>query len=270
MGPIFAGPWSGIPNLLITNILGLLVIAGGAFLADWFGKKYAPFVIVGLLSGLQIMVSFTSSKFTVLIFGGTEFFIIAGSLMYPILALGEDYLNEFYGKSIARSAVVAQFIIRALSTIFLIWLIFLPAPEFQQENFTVFRDLMGIVPRVAIASMLATYFGGLLNVHIFDRIKKQSGGGMLWLRTFVSTVVGLFVNAIVFTFLAFAFTIPWSAMLQMVLISAAVRVITGFLEIPFLYGMTYLRKRNIILKDETPLLIRPSSETGEEDLTQEP
>ncbi|SDK94714.1 queuosine precursor transporter [Natronincola ferrireducens] len=257
MGPLITGPWSGIPNLLLTNIFGLAVIATGAYLSEKLGKKYAPFVLVGLLSGLQIMVSFTSSKFVALTVGGVEFFIIAGSLMYPILALGEDYLNEFYGREIAKSAVTAQFIVRALSTIFLIWLIFLPAPSFAEENFTIFKDLMGIVPRVAISSMLGTYIGGLLNVHIFAKLKKKTEGGMLWLRTLVSTIVGLFANAIIFTLLAFAFTVPASALLQMILISATVRIITGFLEIIFLYGMAMLRDKGLILQADEPILVGP-------------
>ena len=49
------GPWSGIPNLIITIGLGLIVIIIGAILADKMGKKYAPFIMVGLMAGLQIM-----------------------------------------------------------------------------------------------------------------------------------------------------------------------------------------------------------------------
>lgn len=255
MNAVFSGPWSGIPNLIITIFLGLLVIASGAFFADKYGKRYAPLVMVGILSGLQIMVSFTSSKFVTLTVGGVEFFIIAGSLMYPILALGEDYLNEFYGRAVAKSAVIAQFIVRALSTLFLIWIIYLPAPSFSQENFFIFRDLMGIVPRVAISSIIATYLGGLLNVHIFAKIKQKTDGGLLWLRTLVSTIVGLFANAVLFTFLAFSFTVPLSSMVQMITISVIVRVVTGFLELFFLYGMHYLKDKGWILQDTEAVVI---------------
>lgn len=260
---LITGPWSGIPNLLITVILGLVVISAGIYLSEKFGKQYAPLVMVGLMSGLQIMVSFTSGKFVTLNMGGKEFFIIAGSLMYPVLALGEDFLNEFYGPKVAKSSIYAQFISRALTTLFLIWLIYLPEPTFKAGNFEIFKTLMGIVPRVAIASMLATYVGGLINVNIFDRIKKKTGGSLLWLRTVTSTVVGLFVNAIVFTLLAFAGTVPASAMLEMVLISVTVRTITGFIEVPFLYILTGLRDKGYILKSDEPILISPLS--GQED-----
>ncbi len=255
---LITGPWSGIPNLLLTAGFGLIVIVVGAVLADRFGKAYAPFIMVGMMAGLQIMVSFTSSKNCTLTVGGQEFFIIAGSLMYPILACGEDYINEFYGREIAKSSVTCQFIVRALSTIYLIWLIYLPCPAAEVENYTMFAKLMGVVPRVAISSMIATYIGGLLNVHIFAKIKGQTGDKMLWLRTLVSTCVGLFVNAIIFTLLAFAGTKPIPVMIQMILISVVVRLATGVLELIFLYFMTFLRKAGVILKDAAPITITPS------------
>lgn len=255
---LITGPWSGIPNLLLTLIFGLIVIVVGSVLADRFGKKYAPFIMVGLMAGLQIMVSFTSSKNCTIMLGGQDFFIIAGSLMYPILACGEDYINEFYGPEIAKSSVTCQFIVRALTTIYLMWLIFLPNPAGSEENYTMFAKLNGVVPRIAIASMIATYIGGLLNVHLFAKIKNKTGGNKLWLRTFVSTAVGLVVNAIIFTLLAFVGTKSVSAMAQMVLISVSVRLATGVLELAFLYFMTFLRNKGVILKDASEIVITPA------------
>ncbi len=255
---LITGPWSGIPNLLLTAGLGLITIIIGAVLADKFGKKYAPFIMVGLMAGLQIMVSFTSSKFVTLTLGGQEFFIIAGSLMYPILACGEDYINEFYGRDIAKSSVTCQFIVRALTTAYLIWLIFLPNPVAEADNYIMFEALNSLVPRVAIASMIATYIGGLLNVHLFSKIKGKTGTSKLWLRTFVSTSVGLVVNAFLFTFLAFVGSRSFSVMVQMVIISVSVRLATGVLELIFLYFMTFLKNKKVILADAAEIVIRPT------------
>lgn len=255
MGPLITGPWSGIPNLLITGALSLIVIGLGAYLCDRVAKEYSSYAFVGLMVGLQIMVSFTSSKFVALTVGGKEFIIIAGSLMYPVLACGDDYLNEFYGEKIAKSSVYGQFIARSLTTAYLIWLIYLPEPAIKQGNFIMFRDLMGIVPRVAISSIIATYIGGILNVNIFAKIKAKTEGKMLWLRTLVSTLVGLAVNAMVFTFLAFAFTMPVKSLFEMVFISVIVRSATGFLELLFLYIMTFLKDKGYILKEHENLSV---------------
>jgi uncharacterized integral membrane protein (TIGR00697 family) len=254
------GPWSGIANVALTLAFGLILIIVAAVWADRFGKGYAPVIMVGLMAGLQMLVSVTSAKNVGLTFGGQTFFIIAGSLMYPILACGEDYINEFYGKDVAKSSVLAQLIIRVLSTLFLVWIIFLPSPPNGEVNYTMFATLMGIVPRVAASSIIATYIGGILNVNIFAKIKKQTGGKKLWLRTFVSTVVGLTTNAILFTFLAFVGLRSVDQMLQMIFISVSVRLFTGFIELGFLYFMKYLQHAGLILKNPKDLVISSKSE----------
>ena len=258
MVPFITGAWSGIPNLFITLGYGLVIIIVAAIWADRYGKGYAPVILVALMSGLQIMVSFTSAKFVGLTFGGQTFFIIAGSLMYPLLACGEDYINEFYGKKLAKSSVLAQLIVRVLTTLFLVWIIFLPAPESGQENFDMFAKLMGIVPRVAFASITATYLGGLLNVHLFAKIKEKTKGNMLWLRVTVSTTVGLTLNAFIFTLLAFVGVRPWDQIVQMVVLSVSVRLVTGVVELLFLYFMKFLQKSGVILKDAKDLVISPT------------
>jgi len=252
---LFTGPWSGIPNVALTLFFGLVFIVIAAIWADRFGKGYAPVILVGLMAGLQMLVSVTSAKNVGLYFGGQSFFIIAGSLMFPILACGEDYINEFYGRDVAKASVLAQLIIRVLSTLFLVWIIFLPSPPNGEANYSMFATLMGVVPRVAASSIIASYIGGILNVNIFAKIKKQTGGKKLWLRTFVSTFVGLTTNAVLFTLLAFVGLRTVDQMLQMVFISVSVRLFTGFLELGFLYFMKYLRDKGFILRDVKDLVI---------------
>ena len=237
------GSWSGIPNLAITILFGLIVICIAAFFAEKHGKEKAPYIMVGVMVGLQMMVSFTSSKNCSLIMNGKDFFIIAGSLMYPILACGDDYLNEFYGKSIAKASVKAQLITRILSTLYLIWIIYLPCPSGDTDNFTMFKTLMNVVPRVTVASIIATYIGGILNVNVFSKIKEKTDGKMLWLRTFVSTAIGLLFNIVLFTLLAFIGVKSFQQMLQMITISVVIRIFTAFIEIAFLYLMKIMNAK---------------------------
>lgn len=240
---LITGSWSGIPNLAITIILGMLVISVSAFFAEKQGKEKAPYIMVGVMVGLQMMVSFTSSKNCSLIMNNQDFFIIAGSLMYPILACGDDYLNEFYGKDVAKCSVNSQLITRILSTLYLIWIIYLPCPVGETENYTMFATLMNVVPRVTVASIIATYIGGILNVNIFSKIKEKTNGKMLWLRTFISTAVGLLFNIVLFTLLAFVGEKSFSQMLQMILISVIIRIFTAFIEVAFLYAMRIMNNK---------------------------
>ena len=164
--PIFSGEWSGIPNVLITIVMGLVLMTLAAIVADRVNRKMCKHIIMGLTVGLYMMVSFTSSKSCSIIVGGKEFFIIAGSLMFPVLAYGLDIINEFWGKKSAKAAVHAQLIARILTTVYLIWIIYLPAPSGEQENFFMFRDLMQILPRITAASVIAGYISGVFDIHV--------------------------------------------------------------------------------------------------------
>jgi uncharacterized integral membrane protein (TIGR00697 family) len=255
MLPLITGPWSGIANLLITLGLGLFLFTIAAIWADRYGKGYAPVILVAFMAGLQMLVSVTSAKFVGLTFGGQTFFIIAGSLMYPLLACGEDYINEYYGKKLAKSSVIAQLIVRVLTTIFIIWVIYLPAPANGQANFDNFASIFGIVPRVAFSSIVATYIGGLLNVNIFSKLKEKTNGKMLWLRVFASTTVSLIVNAIIFNLIAFVGVRPFTDIISIIVLSVGIRLLTGFIELGFLETMKLLKNAKIILQDKNDLVI---------------
>jgi len=52
MDPFIVGPWSGVLNLIITLVYGLVIIVVAAVWADRFGKGYAPVILVALMSGV--------------------------------------------------------------------------------------------------------------------------------------------------------------------------------------------------------------------------
>lgn len=106
-----------------------------------------------------------------------------------------------------------------------------------------FATLMNVVPRVTVASIIATYIGGIMNVNIFSKIKEKTDGKMLWLRTFISTAIGLLFNIVLFTLLAFVGVKSISQMLQMILISVVIRIFTSFIEIAFLYAMRVMNNK---------------------------
>lgn len=168
---MYISQWSGVLTIIGSISLGLLLLGFCAVYITLFQKDKAEFLWVGILAGLQILISFTSAKECGIILAGKEFFIIAGSLIYPILACGEDYINEFYGKQIAKNALVAQIISRIITTIYMVLLIRIPAPSLSKDNYNAFYELMNILPRIAVSSIIATYIAGLINVTLYSKSK---------------------------------------------------------------------------------------------------
>lgn len=235
--------WSGVITIISSIGLGLLLLGLCAIYITLFQKEKAGYLWVGIMAGLQILVSFTSAKECGITLAGKDFFIIAGSLIYPVLSCGEDYINEFYGKQIAKNALSAQIISRIVTTLYLLLLIRIPAPSSNPENYNLFFELMNTLPRIAISSIVATYIAGLINITLYARIKIFTKMRRLWLRSLISTITSSFMNAALFSMLAFWGVKEFDAIAQMIILSVIVRIFTGMVEVPFLYIMRTFHKK---------------------------
>ena len=99
-----------------------------------------------------------------------------GAFTYPVAFLVNDLANRRYGKATARRVVYAGFAIAVILSIYL------------------------ATPRIAIASGLAFLTGQLLDIQVFDRLRRTSW----WKAPFMGTVFGSALDTLIFFTLAFA------------------------------------------------------------------
>ena len=112
-----------------------------------------------------------------------------GAFSYPIAFLITDLANRSYGKMIARKIVYIGFVIGIIFTILF------------STNFT---DLISI--RIAIGSGLAFLIAQLLDVQIFDRLRKKKW----FVAPLTSSLIGSTVDTFLFFSVAFYGTgVPW-------------------------------------------------------------
>jgi len=112
-----------------------------------------------------------------------------GAFTYPIAFLITDLANRSYGKLAARKIVYIGFIIGISFTLFFS---------------TNFSDLISV--RIAIGSGTAFIVAQLLDVQIFDKLRKKE-----W---FVAPLTSSFIGSLVDTFLFFSISfygtgVPW-------------------------------------------------------------
>ncbi len=110
---------------------------------------------------------------------GLEKILTYGAFSYPIAFLITDLANRSYGKLIAKRIVYIGFLIGIFFTLFF------------STNFT---DLISI--RIAIGSGTAFMVAQLLDVQIFDKLRKKE-----W---FVAPLISSFIGSTVDTFLFFS------------------------------------------------------------------
>ena len=120
---------------------------------------------------------------------GLEEVLTYGAFSYPIAFLITDLANRSYGKIVARKIVYIGFVMGVSFTLLFS---------------TNFADLISV--RIAIGSVTAFLVAQLLDVQIFDQLRKKS-----W---FVAPLTSSFIGSTVDTFLFFSISfyatgIPW-------------------------------------------------------------
>jgi uncharacterized integral membrane protein (TIGR00697 family) len=133
----------------------------------------------------------------------------AGVLFFPISYIFGDVLTEVYGYARARKVVWAGFGALIFAS-FMSWavLAFPPAPGW--ENQAAFETVFAGTPRIVAASLVAYFAGEFCNSYVLAKMKIQTGGRFLWMRTIGSTIVGEGVDSLIFYPLAFFRATGWS------------------------------------------------------------
>jgi queuosine precursor transporter len=184
------------------------------------------------------------------IFGTTfDFNLTTGTILWPFVFISTDIINEYYGKtgvrkiSVLTAGLIAfAFLIIGLATVLE------PATFWVETNKTdyegnpfnidiaynsIFRQGMGII----VASLFAFLVGQLVDVYVFQRLRKLSGAKMLWLRATGSTVVSQLIDSFVVLLIAFYLLGNWSLLLvlQVGLMNYIAKGILAIMLTPLLY-----------------------------------
>ena len=146
------------------------------------------FVTLSILMGMVVLSSNYLVQFPINYYGLSEI-LTYGAFSYPVAFLITDLANRFYGKFVARKIVYIGFFIGIIFTLL-----------FSTD----FADLISI--RIAIGSGVAFITAQLLDIQIFDRLRKNE-----W---FIAPLTSSFIGSTVDTFLFFSISfygtgVPW-------------------------------------------------------------
>lgn len=174
-------------------------------------KDFLP-VISGLFVGILVISNILASKMIQI----GPFVFDGGTLLFPLSYIFGDVLTEVYGYKESRKVIwtgLVMLIIMALN-IYLIG--FLPSQAswtFQSD----FNNILMIMPRIALASIVAYFVGEYSNSVILSKLKILTNGKYLWFRTIGSTLIGQLLDSGLFVFIAFTGHYPMSILITMAL-----------------------------------------------------
>ena len=146
------------------------------------------FLLLSFLMGVVVLSSNYLVQFPVNYYGLNEI-LTYGAFSYPIAFLITDLANRSYGKKTARKVVYFGFVLGIGFTVL-----------FSTD----FADLISI--RIAIGSGIAFLTAQLLDVQIFDRLRKKEW----FVAPLTSSMIGSSIDTFLFFSISFYGTgVPW-------------------------------------------------------------
>ncbi len=121
--------------------------------------------------------------------------------LFPISYVIGDVIAEVYGFKAARRAIFTGFGIAVLAVVSFHIAIWLPPAGFYDMQDT-FAAVLGLVPQIVLASLAGYVVGQLSNAWVLQKMKDRFGTGRLWARLIGSTVVGEFLDTLLFCAIA--------------------------------------------------------------------
>ena len=221
-------------------ILGSFFIAN-ALLAEFIGVK---------IFSLEKTFNFTPADLNIFGFN-LSFNLTAGVLLWPVVFIMTDIINEYYGRRGVRfiSFTAAGLILYAFLMVYF-------SMGLTPADFWVHRETGGGVINMDLAfntifgqglwiiagSITAFLIGQFVDVTVFHFLKRKTGNPKIWLRATGSTLVSQFIDSFVVLFIAFYIGAGWE--LELVLAIGIVNYMYKFsvavILTPVLYVIHYL------------------------------
>ena len=145
-----------------------------------------------------------------------DFNLTAGVVIWPIVFITTDLINEYFGKpGVKRISYLTAGLIAYSFVIIFIAIKLTPAswwldaygtdPEGNKFNINyAFSRIFGQGLRIILGSLTAFLIGQLVDVFVFQKLRHVTGSKALWLRATGSTLVSQFVDSFVVLFIAFS------------------------------------------------------------------
>lgn len=206
----------------------------------------------------------------------TDLNMSVGVLIWPIVFIFSDIINEYFGKvGVRRISFITAGMIGYAFIIILIWTGMPPADfwlkvnglDIQGRPFdidfaynTIFRAGLGII----VGSLTAFLVSQLVDAYVFHYFKKITGHKYLWLRSTGSTVISQIIDSFVILFIAFYFLGNWSLeqVFRVGLVQYLYKVLLAIALTPLIY-LAHVVIDNYLGKETSEIVIEEADQEWE-------
>ena len=196
-----------IHNIIRDKPTRLFIILGGFFIANALIAEIIGVKIFSLEKTLGL------EPLNVRLFGNDlSVNLTAGVLLWPVVFIMTDIINEYYGPKGVR---FLSFLTAAL--IAFAFIVFYGAMRLTPADFFIssktgsgvpdmekaYESVLGQGGNIILGSLVAFVISQLIDVFVFHKIKKGTGEKAIWMRATGSTLVSQLIDSFVVLFIAF-------------------------------------------------------------------
>lgn len=181
----------------------LFIILGGFFIANALIAEVIGVKIFSLEDTVGVQ------RANISLFGSSfSFHLTAGVLLWPVVFVMTDIINEYYGpKGVRFLSFLAVGLISYAFIMFSGAIGLSPSEYFDigkdLDANRAYRGVLGQGMWIIIGSLVAFLVGQILDVFVFHKIKQITGEKKIWMRATVSTLVSQLIDSFVVLFIAF-------------------------------------------------------------------
>ncbi|QVK20882.1 queuosine precursor transporter [Mycoplasmatota bacterium] len=189
-------------------------------------------------TGLFIWIAFGTVLANIQVTKNIELFgfeATLGNIMYGTLFLVTDSLGELYGYNESKKAVQIGFF-TLISMVIIMQVALLFTPTTWDEGHSALSYTFGLIPRIALGSVIAYLISQFLDINLFIKFKnKFPSDKYLWLRNNGSTIISQFVDTIIFVPIAFLGVYDFNIVTSIFFTTYFIKVLVAFSDTPFIY-----------------------------------
>jgi len=165
------------------------------------------------------------------LFGISKLANTCSIITFPVTYMLSDVFSEVYGYKWSRITATWAFIGTILCSLLFTIMIAIPGNTAWQSQ-EALVTILGNTPQIAIASVVAFWFGDLANDKVFKwALKKNDSEKLFGVRAILSSLAGKYVDGAIFTFIGLSF-LPLETKIIMVLNCPFVQVCLETLMLP--------------------------------------
>lgn len=239
-------------QLLSSKATRLFLVLGGFFIAN---ALLAEFIGIKIFS-LEKLFGFAPLSMTIFGVSDLGFNLTAGVLLWPVVFVMTDIINEYYGVKGVRFLSWLAVILIVYAFLVAFFAIHTPPNDWWQSISGVRDDPAKSLPDmnlaftrifgqglwIIIGSVIAFLIGQLVDVIIFHKIRRITGEKKIWLRSTGSTVISQLIDSFVVLIIAFYIGADWDLVrvLAIAIVNYMYKFTMAIVLTPVIYGVHFV------------------------------